>query len=670
LRPLFPKALHNETQVVVTVLSADQENDPDILAIIGASSALSISHIPFGGPVSATRVGHIDGEFALNPTFTQLLESSLDVIVVSTKDGVVMVEAEAKEVPEQIVLDAIKAGHVANQDVIALQDDLVRTLGKPKMEVKTKEINPDLLSEVTALLGERLGQGFGTKDRAKREATIAEIKEEATAKWGNGHSSQDISAAFDLALKKTVRALILDKGIRPDGRGLTDVRPIGCEVGLFPRVHGSGLFTRGLTQVLAITTLGSPGEVQKIDGIGQEEEKRFIHHYNFPPFSNGEVKRMGGPGRREIGHGALAERALLPVIPSEVDFPYTIRLVSEVLSSNGSTSMASVCSSSLSLMDAGVPIKTAVAGIAMGLVTGDDGRYAVLTDIQGMEDHLGDMDFKVAGTAEGVTALQMDIKVRSIDYAILEKGLNQAQEARRFILDRMNETLSANRPELNKFAPRLIKMTVDPEKIRHVIGPGGRTIRAITSEAKVTIDIDNDGTIIIGSPNQEATQKAISMIEEITREIEVGATYTGKVTRVMNFGAFVEILPGKEGLVHISELADYRAPTVEDVVKVGDEVMVMVTEIDRMGRINLSRRAVLQKQAQESGAPEGGERPDSPGTPPRRDFAPRQQQGPRPYRDDDSRGDRGDSRGGPPRSGPREGSGDRPRGPQPRRPFR
>jgi polyribonucleotide nucleotidyltransferase len=612
LRPLFPKDFRNETQVVVTVLSADQENDPDILAIIGASSALGMSTIPFGGPVSASRIGHIDGEFVLNPTFTQLLKSTLDVVVVSTKDGVVMVEAEGKEVPEGLMLDAIKTAHEANQSVIRLQDDLVRAVGKSKMELRAREISPELASEVAAMLGSRLGQSLGGTDRAQRESSIAALKEEALAKWGSSYSSQDIAAAFDLGLKKTVREMILGRGIRPDGRGLTDIRPISCEVGLFPRVHGSGLFTRGLTQVLTITTLGSPGEEQQIDGIGQEETKRFIHHYNFPPFSNGEVKRMGSPGRREIGHGALAERALGPVIPNEVDFPYTIRLVSEVLSSNGSTSMASVCGSSLSLMDAGVPIKAAVAGIAMGLVTGDNGRYAVLTDIQGMEDHLGDMDFKVAGTAEGVTALQMDIKIRSIDYGVIEKGLNQAREARLFILDRMRDTIAASRPELNRYAPRLTKMTVDPEKIRHVIGPGGRTIRSITSEAKVTIDIDNDGTIIIGSPSQEATQKAIRMIEELTRDVEVGATYTGRVTRVTNFGAFVEILPGKEGLVHISELADYRAPSVEDVVKVGDEVMVMVTEIDRMGRINLSRRAVLDKLSQVPGARVGSDRDSSP----------------------------------------------------------
>jgi len=615
LRPLFPKGFRHDIQVVVTVLSADQENDPDILAIIGASSALGISDIPFSDPVAACRVGYVDGEYVLNPTFTQLTQSELDLIIVGTKDGATMVEAEVKELAEDIVLQGIKFGQEANQDVIKLQEQLIEACGIPKMETKTKELSPELQAEVAAIVGDRFSEGLKGKDRAEREALLAQPKEKIMSKWGGTYSSQEINSAFELALKETVRANILDKGTRPDGRGLTDIRHISCEVGIFPRTHGSGLFARGQTQVLTITTLGSPGEEQQIDGIGQEETKRFMHHYNFPPFSTGEVKRMGSPGRREIGHGALAERALAPVLPSEVDFPYTIRLVSEVLSSNGSTSMASVCGSSLSLMDAGVPIKTPVAGVAMGLITGDNERFAVLTDIQGLEDALGDMDFKVAGTAEGITALQMDIKIKSIKYEIIEKGLSQARDARLFILERMKETISSSRPELNKYAPRLTKITIDPEKIRHVIGPGGKTIRSITSEAKVTIDIEHDGTILIGSPSEEATQKAIRIIEELTRDVEAGATYSGKVTRTTNFGAFVEILPGKEGLVHISELADYRAPSVEDVVKVGDEIMVMVTEIDRMGRINLSRRAVLEKLSQVPEARVGGEHTDSPNYP-------------------------------------------------------
>lgn len=652
LRPLFPKELHNEVQVVVTVLSTDQENSPDILGIIGASTALSVSGIPFGGPVAATRIGYLDDDYVVNPTFTQLIDSKLDLVVVSTKDGVVMVEAEAREATESIVLEGIKVGHGVNQDIIRLQEEIVEARGKPRMDIKGKEISPELQADVTTAVRDRFGQGFDHKDRAEREAAVAQLKDQVLAKWSGTYSAQEINSAFELGLKETVRALILEQGARPDGRGLTDIRPISCEVGLFPRVHGSGLFTRGLTQVLTIATLGSPGEEQQIDGIGQEETKRFMHHYNFPPFSNGEVKRMGTPGRREIGHGALAERALGPVIPSEADFPYTIRLVSEVLSSNGSTSMASVCGSTLSLMDAGVPIKAPVAGVAMGLVTGANGQYAVLTDIQGLEDALGDMDFKVAGTAEGITALQMDIKIKSIAYEIIERGLSQARDARMFILDRMRDTISASRPDLNKFAPRLIKITVDPEKVRHVIGPGGRTIRSITSEAKVTIDIENDGTIIIGSPNQEATQKAMAMIDELTRDVEVGGVYNGRVTRVTNFGAFVEILPGKEGLVHISELADYRAPSVEDVVKVGDEVMVMVTEIDRMGRINLSRRAVLDKLSQVPGARVESERRESPSYPFKKSGTPRYT---RPYRDEES---------GP---GGEKPSGDQARGPYPRR---
>jgi len=598
LRPLFPKSLRNDVQVVVTVLSADQENTPDILAITGASAAVCISDVPFSGPVSAVRVGYTDDSYVLNPTFTQLNQSRLDLVVAGTKNGVVMAEAGAKEVTEEILLEGVRFGQEANLKVIALQEQLVQACGRPKIVVEAKELHPELQSTVSAIIRDKFGQGPTWKGRAEREVVMAGIKEEIVAKLGSSYSSAEITAAFELGLKEVVRSLILEKGIRPDGRGVADIRPIKCEVGRFPRTHGSGLFTRGETQVLTIATLGSPGEEQQIDGIGQEETKRYMHHYNFPPFSTGEVKRMGSPGRREIGHGALAERALVPVLPPEGDFPYTIRLVSEVLSSNGSTSMASVCASSLSLMDAGVPIKAPVAGVAMGLVMGVDGQYAVLTDIEGLEDALGDMDFKVAGTAEGITALQLDLKVKKVSSEIMEKGLSQAKVARLFILERMKETISSSRPELSKYAPRLTKITIDPEKIRTVIGSGGKTIRSIMSEAKVTIDISNDGTILIGSPDEDATKKAIKIIEELTRDVEVGGMYNGRVTRVTNFGAFVEILPGKEGLVHISELADYQVPSVEDVVKVGDEIMVKVTEIDRMGRINLSRRAVFQKMSE------------------------------------------------------------------------
>jgi polyribonucleotide nucleotidyltransferase len=602
LRPLFAKYLRNDVQVVVTVLSADQENSPDVLAIIGGSAALGISDIPFAGPVSAARVGYIDGEYILNPTFTQLTQSKLDLVLAGTRDGVIMVEAGAKELTEDIVLEGIKFGQQANLKIIELQEKLIQVFSKPKIELKAKELSAELQETVSAIIKDNVGEGPLWTNRVEREALVARLKEEMATKLGSNYSAQELNAAFDLEFKKVVRARILERGVRADGRGLTEIRQIKCEVGTLPRTHGSGLFARGQTQVLTIATLGSPGEEQQIDGIGQEESKRFMHHYNFPPFSTGEVKRVGSPGRREIGHGALAERALIPVLPGEADFPYTIRLVSEVMSSNGSTSMASVCGSTLSLMDAGVPIKAPVSGIAMGLVTGADGKFAVLTDIEGIEDALGDMDFKVAGTAEGITALQLDLKIKTVNYAIMEQALSQAKDARLFILERMKETISASRPELSKYAPRLIKLTIDPEKIRNVIGPGGRTIRSIIEEAKVTIDIENDGTVLIGSPNEEATQKAIGIIKDLTRDVEVGGIYNGRVTRVTSFGAFVEILPGKEGLVHISELADYPAPSVEDVVKIGDEVMVMVTEIDRLGRINLSRRAVYQKLSQAPGS--------------------------------------------------------------------
>jgi polyribonucleotide nucleotidyltransferase len=611
LRPLFAKYLRNDVQVIVTVLSADQENSPDVLAIIGGSAALGISDIPFGGPVSAVRVGYIDGEYILNPTFTQLSQSKLDLVLAGTGDGVIMVEAGAKELPEDVILEGIKFGQQANLRIIELQEKLIQTCSKPKIELEAKELSPELQETVSAIIKDNVGEGPLWTNRAEREALVAKLKGEIDTKLGSNYSAQELSAAFDLGFKKVVRMRILEKGLRPDGRGPTDIRQIKCEVGTLPRTHGSGLFARGQTQVLTIATLGSPGEEQQIDGIGQEESKRFMHHYNFPPFSTGEVKRVGSPGRREIGHGALAERALIPVLPGEKDFPYTIRLVSEVMSSNGSTSMASVCGSTLSLMDAGVPIKAPVSGIAMGLVTGADDKFAVLTDIEGIEDALGDMDFKVAGTAEGITALQLDLKIKTVNYEIMERALGQAKDARLFILERMKETISASRPELSKYAPRLTKITIDPEKIRNVIGPGGRTIRSIIDETKVTIDIENDGTVLIGSPNEEATQKAIGIIKDLTRDVEVGGIYNGRVTRVTSFGAFVEILPGKEGLVHLSELADYPAPSVEDVVKIGDEVMVVVTEIDRLGRINLSRRAVYQKLSQAPGAQVGTARQES-----------------------------------------------------------
>ena len=591
LRPLFPKGFANEIQIIITVLSTDQENDPDILAITGASAALCISPIPFDGPVAAARVGYIDGQLVLNPTFTQRASSPLDIVVVGTSQDLAMIEAEAKEVPDNLILDAIKLGQQANQDIIALQQQLIAACAKPKMAFTPLADKPEVKQEVAAIAGNRLSD-IVFMHKAERVTALSALEEELRKKLEEKFPPPDISAALDSLLKAEVRTQILDKKARVAGRGLTEVRPITCEVGLLPRTHGSALFTRGGTQILSTTTLGPSRKEQLIDTISPEETKRFLHHYNFPPFSVGEVKRLGSPGRREIGHGALAERALAPIIPSEEEFPYTIRLVSEALASNGSTSMGSVCASSLSLMDAGVPIKAPVAGVAMGVIAEGD-RYVLLTDIEGLEDAYGNMDFKIAGTAGGITALQLDIKLKGIPYDIIAQALAQAKDARAFILDKMNQTISSSRPELSKYAPRMYKISVPPDKIGTVIGPGGTMIRSIQDETKTTIDIENDGTVVIGATDEPSARMAIKRIEDLTKDVEVGAIYTGKVTRVISIGAFVEILPGREGMVHISELADYRVPSVEDEVRVGDEVMVKVIEIDRMGRINLSRRAVF-----------------------------------------------------------------------------
>jgi len=610
LRPLLPKAWRKDIQLIITVLSADQENDPDILAVIGSSAVLSISEMPFNGPVSAVHIGYINDELVLNPTLAQLEDSLLDLVVASTKEAIVMVEAGAQEASEDIVAQAIKFGHEANQDIIKLQEQLRQACGKPKIEAPISEVSPEIVSAISSIVNGKLTQALSQAEKPQREQALSALKGELVESLGESFSEEDILSAFETKVRAEIRANILEKGLRVSGRGLTEVRPLGCEVGLLPRTHGSALFTRGRTQVLTITTLGPIKKEQQLDGLGIEESKRFIHHYNFPPFSTGEVKRVGSPGRREIGHGALAERSILPVLPKDEDFPYTIRLVSEVLSSSGSTSMASVCASSLSLMDAGIPIKRAVAGVAIGLVTDEKGNNVILTDIEGIEDNYGDMDFKVAGTTEGITALQMDTKLKGISLEIVEKALNQAREARLFILDTMNQTVNSSRPEVSRYAPRMYKITINPDKIGSVIGTGGKTIRSIVDETKATIDIDNDGTVLIGSPDEESARKAIKIIEELTKDIEVGGIYTGKVARLMTFGAFVEILPGKEGLVHISELADYRVDKVEDVVKVGDEITVQVTEIDNMGRINLSRRAVLKESSQVPGAGTGDSLPE------------------------------------------------------------
>ena len=622
LRPLLPKQWRREIQIIATVLSADLENDPDILAVIGASAALSMSGVPFDGPVGAVHVGYIDNELVLNPALARLEDSQFDLIVASTKQAIIMLEAGAREVPEDIILRAIKLGHEANQDIIRMQEQIQQALGKPKAEVPAAKTNPEVVSAVLANLGGKLAHALSQAEKAEREQAVSDLERELVENLGDSFSEGDIPAAFDAAVRDEMRSSILDRAQRFGGRGLTEIRPISCEVGLLPRTHGSALFTRGQTQVLTITTLGSTRKEQMLDGLGIEESKRFMHHYNFPPFSNGEVKRLGSTSRREIGHGALAERALAPVLPKDEDFSYTIRLVSEVLSSSGSTSMASVCAGSLSLMDAGIPVKSAVAGVAMGLVTGEDGKFAVLTDIEGLEDAYGDMDFKIAGTSEGITAVQMDTKLKGISLDIVEKTLAQGREGRLFILDKMQQTISSSRPEVSRYAPQMHKIMIDPGKIGAVIGTGGKTIRSIIEQTKASIDISDDGTVVIGSADAEAVRKAIEIIEGLTKEAEVGGVYTGKVTRIFDFGAMVEILPGKEGLVHISELADYRVARVEDVVKVGDEVTVKVINVDNMGRVNLSRKAMFESGSPTPGARLADSRPAGypPGSKPRFNY--------------------------------------------------
>jgi DNA polymerase III epsilon subunit family exonuclease len=758
IRPLFPEGYKDDVQLVITVLSTDQENLPDVVGTIAASAALTISEIPFNGPIASVRVGRMDGEFVVNPTFSQLKESELDLIVAGTRDAIMMVEAGANLLPEDVMAEAILFGHRAIQPVIDLQEELQKAVGKPKripyiepptssvldfaeatdakrelvvIDTETTGTDPKMsdLVEVAAVkikgtkvvdrwstfvnpgrpivgnqmhgitdkdvkgapspkeaadklldfvgdalvVGHNVGFDLGFIEEAKgdgfrfepgkyldtlviaregypgaesyklpdlarffgveltqshralpdaeatanlllwfandlpaRVSTLREsIAEAVRANRTGGDTTKLLEAAkrearvsknfFSLLQKKTVRRIVLDEGIRIDGRGLTDIRPISVEVGLIPRAHGSGLFTRGETQALTVATLGSSSDVQRIDTISPETEKRYLHHYNFPPYSTGENKMMRGPSRRDIGHGHLAERALVPVLPSHDDFPYVIRLVSECVTSNGSTSMASTCGSTLALMDAGVPITAPVAGAAMGLITEPDGKFVVLTDILGKEDSIGDMDFKVTGTRDGVTALQMDIKVQGISEAIIRDGLKQALAARLTILDKMAEVLPEARSDMSDFAPRIITIKINPEKIREIIGKGGSMIRKIQEETQTEINVEDDGTVEIAAVSGENSRKAITWIESLTREVEIGALYLGKVTRIMGFGAFVEILPGKEGLVRIGELADYHVPTVEDVVSVGDEVMVVVTEIDRQGRVNLSRKAAMQR---------------------------------------------------------------------------
>ncbi|HUV43808.1 MAG TPA: polyribonucleotide nucleotidyltransferase [Dehalococcoidales bacterium] len=614
LRPLLPKEWRREIQLVITVLSVDHVNDPDVLALIGSSAVLHMSEIPFAGPVGAVHVGYINDELVLNPTLPQMEFSRLDLIVASTRDTVVMIEAGCQEVSEELVLQAIEFGHQANQDIIRLQEKMREDLGKPKEEPPSSDAaDTEVAREVLPIIAPKLEQAVFQPDKLERDRILDGLKKELSDKLGEQFSEGELVSVLEGEAKRTLRSGVLDHGKRVSGRGLTEVRPIECEIGTIPRTHGSGLFSRGLTQVLTLATLGPVKKEQQLDGLGIEESKRFMHHYNFPPFSVGEARRVGGPGRREIGHGALAERALVPVLPRDADFPYTIRLVSEVLSSNGSTSMASVCASSLSLMDAGIPISRSVAGIAMGLVTDTEGHFTVLTDLEGMEDFYGDMDFKVAGTTEGITAVQMDTKLKGLTMEIVKATLHQALEARMSILDVMDRTISTSRSEVSKYAPRMYRMTISTEKIGAIIGPGGKTIRSIQEQTKTTIDVDNEGTVLIGSTDESNAQQAITMIEGLTREIEVGSIYTGKVTRLLSFGAFVEILPGKEGMVHISELANYRVPTIEDEVKVGDEITVKVIR-NEDGKIALSRKAVFEKDAPD----QAGDRRPPPGNYPTR----------------------------------------------------
>lgn len=594
IRPMFPEGYHNDVQIVATAVSVDPDNAPDIPAMIGASCALSISDIPFEGPIAGVRVGMIDGQYIINPTIEQAKISRLNLAVAGTKDAILMVEAGAKEISEDEMLDAIWFGHEEIKKLVEWQEKIMAEVGKPKMEVPVYEPPAELAAEIEAYGAEQLKAALMDANKLEREENVARIKAEIADAFMEKYpdNAKDVAYITQKLVKKIVRRTISVDKIRPDGRALDEVRPVTCEVGLLARPHGSALFTRGQTQILNVLALAPLSEAQTLDGLGVELTKRYIHHYNFPPYSVGETKPLRSPGRREIGHGALAERALLPVIPSEEEFPYAIRLVSETLESNGSSSMGSVCASTLSLMDAGVPIKAPVAGVAMGLVKDGD-YFTILTDIQGLEDALGDMDFKVAGTKNGITAIQMDIKIDGINKEIFKQALAQAKRGREHIMGIMLDCIAEPRKELSKYAPKITTIHVDPEKISKIIGPGGKTIKKIVEETGAKIDIEEDGRVYIAAVNSEEAAKAIDMINGITAEAEVGKVYTGKVTRLMAFGAFVEILPGKEGLVHISQLSTERVNKVEDVVSVGDEIVVKVTEIDQKGRINLSRKAVL-----------------------------------------------------------------------------
>ena len=597
IRPLFDKRCRNDVNVIVTVLSVDYDNAPELCGMLGASASLGISDIPWDGPIAGVRVARIDGQFVLNPTQDELAESTMNITVAGSETAILMVEGGAQEAPEEEVLDAIMFAHEAIKKLVAFQKEIIAEVGKPKRELHFPEIPESIEREIDDYAAIPLKDAIFNPDKLTREAHMAEVKAEAEAHFKELYpeNGKDIEICLDHLTKSIVRHMISVDKIRPDGRGLDEIRPITCEVGLLPRVHGSALFTRGQTQALTVTTLAPMSEVQIIDDLTPVTEKRYIHQYNFPGYSVGEAKGMRSPGRREIGHGALAERALIPVIPSVEEFPYAIRVVSEILESNGSSSQASVCGSTLSLMNAGVPIKAPVAGIAMGLVKEGD-HFTILTDIQGMEDALGDMDFKVAGTAKGVTAIQMDIKIHGLSRDILLAALQQARKGRLFILGKMAECIDRPAEHLSKYAPKIITLTIPVDKIRDVIGKGGATINKIISETGVKMDVEEDGRVYIATPDEDAAQRAKAWVESLTKDVVVGETYLGKVTRLMKFGAFVEVLPGKEGLCHVSQLALQRVEKPEDVVHEGDEIMVKVTEIDDKGRINLSRKALLMEK--------------------------------------------------------------------------
>ena len=596
LRPLFPKGFYNDVQVIATVMSVEQDVQPDVLAMIGSSIALSISEAPFMGPTGAVSVGYVDGEYIINPNSLQRELSRMQLTVAGTRDAVMMVEAGAQEGTEAEMLRAILLAHEEIKRIVDFIDEIAKEIGKPKCEVEVYKPDEILTERVRDYAFKNMQWALDTFDRKEREARSQQVKDDTIAQFAEEFpdSAKDIDNILYGFTKEIVREKIINKGIRPDGRTYEQIRPIWCEVGMLPRTHGSAVFTRGQTQVLTVATLGAMGDGQTLDGISEEEFKRYMHQYNMPPYSVGETRVMRGPGRREIGHGALAERSLVPVLPNQDDFPYAIRLVSEVISSNGSTSQASVCASTLALMDAGVPIKKPVAGVAMGLIQDPEtGKIVVLTDIQGLEDFLGDMDFKVAGTKDGITAIQMDIKIKGINEEILTRALAQAREGRLFILGKMLETLSAPRAELSPYAPRILQFTINPDKIREVIGTGGKTINKIIADTGVKIDIEDDGRVFIASPDQEAAAEAMRMIEAIVKDIEIGDVYLGKVVSILPIGAQVEIKPGKKGLVHISKLSNKRVERVEDVVSLGDEILVRVIDIKPDGKIDLTHKGLL-----------------------------------------------------------------------------